>query len=202
MTKLLLADDHDLVREMIAAYLRAQGGFEVHVAESLGTALDVQEKNGPFQLVLLDLMMPGMDSLTGLGVMKARAKCPVAILSGTATAEIGRRALRSGAAGFLPKTLDPQSLVAAVHHMLLGETYAPLDFLEAGEDEAEGPVRLTPRETDVLVGILHGKSNKEIARDLEIQEVTVKLHLKTLSRKLGAKNRTHAAMIARDMGLS
>jgi DNA-binding NarL/FixJ family response regulator len=54
----------------------------------------------------------------------------------------------------------------------------------------------------VLVGILHGKSNKEIARDLDIQEVTVKLHLKTLSRKLGAKNRTHAAMIARDMGLS
>jgi DNA-binding NarL/FixJ family response regulator len=102
----------------------------------------------------------------------------------------------------LPKTLDPQSLVAAVHHMLLGETYTPLDFLETGESEAEGPVRLTPRETDVLVGILHGKSNKEIARDLDIQEVTVKLHLKTLSRKLGAKNRTHAAMIARDMGLT
>ncbi|EAQ26609.1 response regulator transcription factor [Roseovarius sp. 217] len=202
MTKLLLADDHDLVREMIAEYLRVQGGFDVFVAESLESALKVQEKNVPFQLVMLDLMMPGMDSLSGLAVMKSRAGCPVAILSGTGTPEVARRALRSWAAGFLPKTLDPQSLVAAVHHMLLGETYTPLDFLESGDTEAEGKVHLTPRETDVLVGVLDGKSNKEIARDLDIQEVTVKLHLKTLSRKLGAKNRTQAAMIARDMGLT
>ena len=61
---------------------------------------------------------------------------------------------------------------------------------------------LTKRETDVLRGICEGKSNKEIARDLDLQEVTVKLHVKTLSRKLGAKNRTHAAMIARDAGLN
>ncbi|ESW62200.1 MAG: hypothetical protein Q27BPR15_02325 [Rhodobacter sp. CACIA14H1] len=67
---------------------------------------------------------------------------------------------------------------------------------------AEALQGLTRRETDVLKGICEGKSNKEIARDLELQEVTVKLHVKTLSRKLGAKNRTHAAMIARDAGLS
>ena len=68
--------------------------------------------------------------------------------------------------------------------------------------EDQALATLTRRETDVLRGICEGKSNKEIARDLDLQEVTVKLHVKTLSRKLGAKNRTHAAMIARDAGLS
>ena len=62
-------------------------------------------------------------------------------------------------------------------------------------------MHLTPRELDVVRGLTEGKSNKEIARDFDIQEVTVKLHVKTLSRKLGARNRTHAAMLARDLGL-
>lgn len=201
MKKLLLADDHDLVRETIAEFLRGQGKFDVHVANSLGTALECYDMHGPFDLVLLDFMMPGMDALSGLARMKARAICPVAILSGTAPPDVARRALRSGAAGFLPKTLDPQSLVSAVRRMLLGEIYKPTEFLSL-EDSDLNQVNLTPRETDVLVGISEGKSNKEIARDLDIQEVTVKLHLKTMSRKLNAKNRTHAAMLARDMGLA
>lgn len=201
MKKLLLADDHDLVRETIAEFLRAQGNFDVFVAESLETALECYDRHGPFDLVLLDFVMPGMEALSGLARMKARATCPVAILSGTAPPDVARRVLRSGAAGFLPKTLDPQSLIAAVRHMLLGEIYKPMDFLSL-DDSDLNQISLTPRETDVLVGISEGKSNKEIARDLDIQEVTVKLHLKTMSRKLNAKNRTHAAMLARDMGLA
>ncbi|SLN10726.1 Response regulator UvrY [Roseovarius litorisediminis] len=201
MRKLLLADDHELVRETIAEFLRLQGGFCVVSANSLDSALATLDKEGPVDLVLLDYAMPGMDALTGLATMKARAGCPVAILTGTAPPDVARRALRAGAAGFLPKTLAPQSLVAAVRHMLSGETYMPLDFLTKIEPD-DGRINLTPREKDVLLGISEGKSNKEIARDLDIQEVTVKLHLKTLSRKLGAKNRTHAAMLARDMGLT
>ena len=201
MKKLLLADDHELVRETIADFLRLQGGFLVVSADSLDTALANLKSEGPVDLVMLDYSMPGMDALTGLATMKARAGCPVAILSGTAPPDVARRALRAGAAGFLPKTLAPQSLVAAVRHMLAGETYMPLDFLTESEP-IKGRVNLTPREKDVLLGITQGKSNKEIARDLNIQEVTVKLHLKTLSRKLGARNRTHAAMLARDLGLT
>jgi len=201
MKKLLLADDHDLVRETIVEYLRHQGGLEIDSARNFEEALQRLHDKGPFDLVMLDYAMPGMDALTGLARMKAQARCPVAILSGTAPPEVARRALRAGAAGFLPKTLAPQSLVSAVRHILAGETYKPLDFLANGE-EAELQVQLTPRETDVLRGVSDGKSNKEIARDLDIQEVTVKLHVKTLTRKLGAKNRTHAAMLARDKGLA
>lgn len=201
MKRLLLADDHELVRETLADYLRLQGGFEVHCASTLDEAFEVEAAAGPFDLVLLDYTMPGMDTLTGLARMKARSRGPVAILSGTAPPDVARRALAAGAAGFLPKTLAPQSLLAAVRHILTGEVYRPLDFLEGTGPQPAGHVSLTPREGDVLRGLGEGKSNKEIARDLNIQEVTVKLHVKTLSRKLGARNRTHAAMLARDLGL-
>jgi DNA-binding NarL/FixJ family response regulator len=87
--------------------------------------------------------------------------------------------------------------------MAAGERYAPIGFMT--EREAPPPpnpltAKLTAREIEVLGGLAAGKSNKEIARDLELQEVTIKLHVKTLCRKLGARNRTHAAMIARDAG--
>ncbi|WP_306114106.1 MULTISPECIES: response regulator transcription factor [unclassified Roseovarius] len=200
MHKLLLADDHELVRETVADFLRLQGGYEVVTAQSFDEALELAQREGPFELVMLDYSMPGMDALSGLAKMRAQTGFPVAILSGTATPDVARRALSSGAAGFLPKTLAPQSLVSAVRHMLTGEVYMPLEFLN-DESADQLDVNLTPRERDVLLGITEGKSNKEIARDLDIQEVTVKLHVKTLSRKLGARNRTHAAMLGRDLGL-
>ncbi len=203
MSHILLADDHDLVRDMLAAYLRREGGFGVDVAGGFDAALAAVRRGGGHDLVLLDFRMPGMEALAGLARMQEVARCPVAILSGTAPPEMARRALRAGAAGFLPKTLAPQALIAAVRRILAGDIYAPCDFLTSDRNpEAEADIALTARERDVLTGVSDGKSNKEIARDLAIQEVTVKLHLKTLSRKLGARNRTHAAMLARDMGLA
>ena len=201
MPRILLADDHDLVRETLAVYLRREGGFEVDVAGGFAAALAAVRRGGDHDLVLLDFRMPGMEALAGLAKMQAAARCPVAILSGTAPPEMARRALRAGAAGFLPKTLDPRALIAAVQQILGGEVYTPYDFLNS-DTGSEADVSLTARERDVLTGVSDGKSNKEIARDLSIQEVTVKLHLKTLSRKLGARNRTHAAMLGRDMGLA
>ncbi|MBC7133208.1 MAG: response regulator transcription factor [Roseovarius sp.] len=203
MARLILADDHDLVRDTIAAYLRAAGGFEVAVAESLAGALALVPGPGRADLVLLDFAMPGMEAPDALARMRARAGCPVAILSGTAPPDVARRALRAGAAGFVPKTLAPQALIAAVRQMLAGETYVPCDFLASDADQgAQARIGLTAREREVLQGVAEGKSNKEIARDLDIQEVTVKLHMKSLTRKLGARNRTQAAMIARDLGLA
>ncbi|MFN3207938.1 MAG: response regulator transcription factor [Roseovarius sp.] len=200
MIKILLADDHTLVRATIAYFMTHQAGFDVAQAGSLNEALDVNAAQGPFNLVLLDYTMPGMEAMSGIKAMRARSGCPVAILSGTAPPDIARRALRAGAAGFLPKTLAPQALVVAIQQMLAGDTYLPFDILKDTGAALSG-VHLTPREQDVLNGLAEGKLNKEIARELAIQEVTVKLHVKTLSRKLGAKNRTHAAMLARDLGL-
>jgi DNA-binding NarL/FixJ family response regulator len=199
--KVLLADDHDLVRETIAAFLVAEGVGSVLTAASLPAALHLIQAEGPCDLIVLDYNMPGMNGFAGLAqVRKAQPGVPVAILSGTASREMAEAALREGARGFLPKTLGAKTLVHAMRLIAAGETFLP--FGAVGGDPEEGPFNLTRREVEVLRGICEGKSNKEIARDHDLQEVTVKLHVSTLTRKLGARNRTHAAMIARDHNLA
>lgn len=198
--RVLVADDHDLVRETIAAFLQSEGMSEVHTAATLDQAIAVTEEMGSFDLVLLDYNMPGMNGISGLSRMiEANDGRPVALLSGTAPRAIVQQAIDAGAAGFVPKTLASRSMVNAVKFMALGEIFAPFNFLK--EDAVTGKSRLSKRELDVLAGICEGKSNKEIARDHDLQEVTIKLHVKTLCRKLGARNRTQAAMFARDRNL-
>lgn len=195
--RILVADDHDLVRDTIAAFLNGSDIVEVLTVATLDEALDETSRSGAFDLVLLDYKMPGMNGLDGLSKMKeANDGKPVALMSGSASREVADAALKAGAQGFIPKTLAARTLLTAARFMASGEIYAPVDFMQAKPEEGAGP--LTKRETDVLRGICEGKSNKEIARDYGLQEVTIKLHVKTLSRKLNARNRTHAAMIARD----
>jgi two-component system, NarL family, nitrate/nitrite response regulator NarL len=197
--RVMIADDHDLVREAIASFLQGEGVAEVVTVPNLQDAIRAADEGGSFDLVLLDYNMPGMNGLEGLALMiAANDQRPVAILSGTASRALAEQAIKAGAAGFVPKTMSSRSMVSAVRFMAAGEVYAPFNFMQQA-DTSSG--NLSQRETDVLRGLSEGKSNKEIARDLDLQEVTIKLHVKTLSRKLNAKNRTHAAMIAREMNL-
>lgn len=183
-------------------------------------------------LVLLDLRMEGMHGLEGLArIQKAHPDLRVAILSGLAETEDIRQALDMGAAGFFPKTLSAKVLLKAIHLVLEGERYIPLDhamhdimpayyhdpeYGGAGGRNATGrklgpdaksraaddlPDILTRREREVLAHLMKGASNKEIARTLEIQVVTVKLHVRGLCKKLEVKNRTQAALKAQELGL-
>ena len=198
--RILIADDHDLVRDTIALFLQTEGLGEVVTVECLDHAIDQIEGGQKFDLVLLDYSMPGMNGLMGLSRMKSLCgDTPVAILSGTASPSVAREAIAAGAAGFVPKNLGTKAMVSAIRLMGDGERFVPFDFLQQEEEQPFGT--LTEREGQVLRGLCEGKSNKEIARDLDLQEVTIKLHVKTLNRKLNARNRTHAAMIARDLKL-
>lgn len=194
MALILLADDHALVRETIAAYLMNVGKHEVVCAATLEEALHACQRDSCFDLIILDLRMPGMEGYAGLRRMMERAApIPVAIITGT-SGEATVAAVRAvGAAGYLSKTLAPSQMLGAIQRMLDGQRVYP-------EADGEGPA-LTAREIEVLRGLAGGCSNKEIAVNLGLKEVTIKLHVGALSRKLGARNRAHAAILGREIGL-
>lgn len=202
--KILIADDHDLVRDMLSLYLAQEPGFTISTASNFDEAAQRMTKEGPFDVVLLDYTMPGMNGLEGFHKAKdLNFGSPVALISGTAPRSVAEQVLAAGAAGFLPKTLPAKTLVHAVRFMAAGEQYAPVQFMTEKEEVPSHPLKdkLSKRELEVLKGLVDGRSNKEIARELELQEVTVKLHVKTLCRKISARNRTNAAMIAKESGL-
>ena len=201
--KVLIADDHELVRDTLAAFLDHERDIQTVAVADLGAAC-IAAREAIFDLILLDYAMPGMNGLDGLAeAIAASDGRPVAIMSGTAPKSTAQAALDAGAIGFLPKTMGARSLVNAIRFMASGEVFVPVDFMTAAEPEEANPLakRLSQRELEVLGGLCRGLSNKEIARELELQEVTIKLHVKTLCRKLRVKNRTQAALTAKEAGV-
>jgi DNA-binding NarL/FixJ family response regulator len=204
MPNILIADDHDLVRDTIAAYLQTTGDFNVLTASSLETALEKMTGLTSIDLLILDYSMPGMKGLEGLE--RARQAFPatkVVLMSGVANRDVANMAMARGADGFMPKSLTAPSLVNAIKFVLSGERYFPFDFAaaEAPEEQDAAFETLTGREMQTLEQLCIGLSNKEIARELGIQEVTVKLHVKNLLAKLSVSNRTQAALFAKERHL-
>lgn len=185
----------------MAAFLVAEG-IEAHATVDEFASLQAALAADRYDLGLVDEALPGMGGLAGLGALiHERPETPLALMSASASRALAEAALAAGACGFVPKKMAARAMVSAVRLMAAGEKFTPMGLLQAAPAPTSPLSALTSREVSVLRGICAGKSNKEIARDLDLQEVTVKLHAKTLCRKLVAKNRTHAAMIARSAGM-
>lgn len=204
MPKIMLADDHGLVRDTIAAYLATIDGFEVVSTSDLDQALTAMDVPIQFDLLILDYHMPGMNGLNGLEKAKEiYPKTKVILMSGVANRDVANAAMTCGADGFVPKSLTAASMVNAIKFVLSGERYFPFDF-EAGPKELPTDSifhTLSSRELETLEQLCNGLSNKEIARNLDVQEVTVKLHVKNVLIKLKVSNRTQAALLAKERHL-
>jgi DNA-binding NarL/FixJ family response regulator len=210
----LLADDHPLYLEAARIRLeRLYPGIEVVEANTLPQALDQIGGDQPLDFVLLDFSMPGMNGPDGVRrAVGLVGSAPVAVMSGVADRREVTACIAAGAKGFLPKTLDANIFAAAVNMILLGGTYIPAEF--AGEAASAGPPdgaanggdsmsgkALSSRELQVLTMLTEGLANKEIARRLDIEEVTIKLHMTRIFKKLGVRNRAQAAVRALESGL-
>ncbi len=203
--RVLLADDHDLVRDALSALLQKYDpDVTVTTAEDLPAALQIIRSQNDLDIAILDLRMPRMNGRAGLeSGMKTAVDLPVIILSGSASRNDVSAALRLGAKGFLPKTMAGKSLLNAIRLVASGEIYVPAGLMtESSRRPHAGTVgTLTGREMDVLDQLRNGTTNKDIARVLQISETTVKMHVRALSQKLSARNRTEIVTKALETGL-
>jgi two-component system, NarL family, nitrate/nitrite response regulator NarL len=205
--RILLADDHHMVREAIASYLtRAAPDITCIEAADFQQVRERLEDGGVFDLVILDYRMPGMNGLSGLDEVKASLPhTPVAVLSGAMDAGEAERALERSAAGVIMKNLRGTALLTALRLMAAGETYVPRSVVNAWSGRhATRPSfdDLTPRELDCIEQLVRGSPNREIGERLAISEITVKLHLNSAFKKMGARNRSDAVRIAMLQGMS
>ena len=202
--RVLVADDHPLYREAVARQImRLLPEATVEEAASMEAAMAAAQ-SAPPSLFVFDYYMPGMSAQAIAQLSEAFVDVPILVLSGGASPQEVQAVLQAGARGFLPKTATPEQFNHTIHMLLAGGTSVPAEMLLPASGPAEGSAAwlaaLTPRESDVLRAVARGLSNKEIARELDLAEVTIKLHLSAIFRKMGVRSRTEAAMQASRAG--
>lgn len=218
--RILFADDHTLVREGIRPFLSELcDSVEVVEAESLPTAKAKAQEAGTLDLILLDLKMPGMNGFNGVAdFVQSHPGVPVVILSGHYNRKDVIAALDHGVSGYIPKNIGGMAMVNALRLVLAGEKYLPSEaFSESTGNEdvsifdapqsSRGPkdvdpkfATLTQRESEILRLLVDGLTNKQIAIELDLQEITVKIHVRNIYRKIGSQNRAQAVKITLESG--
>lgn len=198
MPRILIIDDHLLFADMLRELVRIiDAEAQVDTAANFAAAERALKAGQPYDLLLLDLNMPGVSGMSAFEKLKAiHPDTPIAIVSGQARLSDIRNALKAGAAGFLPKTIKSQVFLNALRLMLSGGRYIP-DAMLANEDQepTDEKGQLTPRENDVFEALMGGRSNTEIATMLQLSEATVKMHMQHIFQKIGARNRGDAIRI-------
>jgi DNA-binding NarL/FixJ family response regulator len=204
--RVLIVDDHPVVRQGLRTFLDVQGDLTVVGEAADGETCVAEAERVRPDVVLLDLRMPGSDGLAALRGLREQGN-PARVLVITSFTEPSAvlPAVRAGAAGYVYKDVDPPALAAAIRAVHAGHVLLHPDVAEllAGErpSAATPAARLTARERQVLGEIARGRSNREIARALALSEKTVKTHVSAVLTKLGVQDRTQAALTAVRTGL-
>lgn len=199
---ILVADDHPLFRQALAmAVAKVRPDATVIEAGTLAAAEEAVRAHPALALILLDLKMPGATGYSGVALLHAEAPVvPILVVSSADAAQAAREAVAFGAVGFIGKDTPLGGIEAAIADALAGKRIAAA----AGDERdamAERVASLSPMQLRVLLGVLDGRLNKQIAHDLSISEATVKAHMTALMKKLDVGNRTQAALAARALGI-
>ena len=212
--KILIVDDHPLIREALRQVLTAlDKELTLLEAQTCAEALSMADRNPDLDLVLLDLGLPDAAGSDALTQMRERfPSIPVVVLSASEEPRVVTSAIDAGAMGFIPKTASNQVLLNALRLVLAGGVYLPREVLlhgagnsRTGTEAAAGPraedIRLTARQRDVLALLVQGKPNKLICRALHLAEGTVKIHVTAILKALNVSNRTQAVIAVSRLGL-
>ncbi len=196
--RVLVADDHAVVRRGLRTFLELQDDIDVvgeaaDGAECLERAAELRP-----DVILLDLVMPGVDGVATLrGLRAADSAARVLVITSFTDPAVAVPAVRAGAAGVLYKDVEPRDLASAIRSVHAGHVLLAPEVAAALMSPAGGPTPpLTAREREVLVEIARGRSNREIAKALSLAEKTVKTHVSNVLMKLGVADRTQAAIFA------
>ncbi len=210
MMKIMIVDDHALVRQGVSALLEREiGGATMLQARHSAEAFDLVGAHADIDLVLLDLTMPGIDGLAALREFgRRRPTLPVIVLSASEDPAQARRAFAAGALGYVPKSATSETLLTALSVVMRGETFVPSLVLRphngdasAQRQSAPATANLTERQVEVLRHLAQGLSNKVIAHRLGVSEKTVKAHVTGVLRAMAAHDRVDAVHAAQAAGL-
>jgi DNA-binding NarL/FixJ family response regulator len=199
--RILIVEDHNVVRQGLVALLKIAGGLEVVAEAATGAEALLQFSQHIPDVTLVDLRLPGMGGVEV--IQRVRLNAPQArfiVLTTYDGDEDIYRALRAGARAYLLKGMTTDDLVQTIRAVHAGKSCIPPVIAERLA-ERMGAQELTPRETEVLEQIVQGRSNKEIATELSVSEATVKTHINSLLGKLGVTDRTQAATAAIRRGI-
>ena len=210
MYKILVADDHPLFRDAIANIITVSfNGSTVDQTENIESTLEFVIHNDDIDLILLDLNMPGMSGLQGLLALRNEyPTIPVVIISAERDKQTILQTLSFGAVGFIAKSSSKASIVEALESVFAGNIYLPADIMRLPDTpktknefvvSSEKISSLTRRELMVLNNLVQGESNKQIAFNLHISEATVKTHVSSILKKLGATNRVKVVLGCADI---
>lgn len=199
--RVLIADDHRLLAEAVGNLLSVGANFSIGTAETFDATLAALAAE-PFDIVLLDLKMPGMMGLASVKTVVEKAQgARVVLFTGRVDRHFLNSSLELGVRGLIPKTMPLQSLLSVIQLINSGQVFVPLEGPDAGAVAKGGDSPLNEREHFVLSRAAEGLTNKEIARDMGVTEVSVKMHMRGICKKLNARNRAHAVMISRERSL-
>lgn len=200
---ILLIDDHALFREgfklMLARMLPEVARVVETGSAEAGLAAVAEES---FDLIFLDLGLPGLGGLDGLRAL--RRQCPdtcLVVLSAVDGSEVVRQALFYGAQGYIPKAIAVEEMRMALRQILDGQVYAPTHGIEETDGTERLDQKLTARQVEVLAELCAGRSNREIGDYLGMSENTVRVHVSAIFRELGVRSRTEAVLLAKRKGL-